>query len=83
MVLKWQVWLTFSDFFKFYIYLVHHIRSLLLGVKTILKKSAGLENGCNDTADVLNMSSMSGISSMMEDDRQKSGGADVGLFLLN
>uniref|UniRef100_A0A914MXS5 Condensin-2 complex subunit G2 n=1 Tax=Meloidogyne incognita TaxID=6306 RepID=A0A914MXS5_MELIC len=54
---------------------VHHIRSLLLGVKAILKKSAGIENGGNDTTDVLNMSNISGISSMMEEVQQKNGGS--------
>nr|CAD2173313.1 unnamed protein product [Meloidogyne enterolobii] len=53
---------------------VHHIRSLLLGVKAILKKSAGIENGGNDTTDVLNMSNISGISTMMEEVQQKNGG---------
>ncbi|KAL7073029.1 hypothetical protein ACQ4LE_007869 [Meloidogyne hapla] len=56
---------------------VHHIRCLLLGVKAILKKTAGIENGGNDTTDVLNMSSISGISSMMGDDQQKNEGGDI------
>ena len=51
----------------------------MLGVKAILKKSSGLENGGNDTTDVLNMSNISGISSMMEEVQQKNGGSgDIG-----
>ncbi|KAF7640319.1 hypothetical protein Mgra_00000139 [Meloidogyne graminicola] len=58
--------------------LVHHIRSLLLGVKTIFKKSVGQENGGNDTTDLLNMSTLSGISSIMQDnDYQKNNGEDI------
>lgn len=65
--------------------LVHHIRSLLLGVKTIFKKSVGQENGGNDTTDLLNMSTLSGISSIMQDnDYQKNNGEDIGLnFCVN
>jgi hypothetical protein len=63
------------------LFLVHHIRCLLLGVKAILKKSANLENGGNDTTDFLNMSSISGISSMIDDAQQKSGGADISYFI--
>jgi len=65
--------------FRFKFILVHHIRCLLLRVKAILKKSSGLENGGNDTTDVLNMSNISGISSMMEEVQQKNGGSgDIG-----